>query len=160
MSNELINLLREDIKQLSRDVKSTEEAWRDRSHELNDKIQLLSLRQAIQDKQIDALEDHSGLNALQVSVDKGFQGVNARLDKVNGRLDTHTGQIAAAAARADAQEKALDGLKAPLLATDQLSTKAKAAVLGGAGIGGMAVLHSLFEMVKTLGPGIMKLFGG
>ncbi len=146
MSNELINLLREDIRQLSRDVKSTEEAWRDRSHELNDKIQVLALKSAIQDKQIDALEEHPGLDAIAAAMRDGFEGCHKRLDKVNGRLDRHEGEIGALRGAASVEQP--------------VSGRAKAAVVGGASIGGLAVLYSLFEMIKSVGPAIAKLFGG
>lgn len=169
MSNEFIHRqefsdLRDDIKSGFKQVTEEVKASRERLHDLNDKIQLQALTQAIQQQQIEALEEHPGLGGIKESMDKGFAGVHARLDRVNGRLDTHTSQIASAAMKAEMQEKAIDGLKnqltAQLASGDTLPGKTKAILAGGASIGGLAVLHSLFEMVKSIGPSILKLFGG
>jgi len=74
-------------------------------------------------------------------------GVNKRLDTVNGRMYRHEGQIAAIEARTE-------GTAAPI------SRKTKAAVIAGGGVGILAVLHSMFEMVKAIGPSLLALIHG
>jgi chemotaxis response regulator CheB len=142
MSQEIIAYLREDIKEgfarLSGEIKASEARSRD-------------------------------------NADKGFKGCHDRLDKVNGRLDAHTVKIAEGATMTEAHENRIFELTNALIngtgllgpsdpamprQVAQMSAKMKAATVTGASIGGLAVLHSLFEMLKSVGPAILKLFGG
>jgi hypothetical protein len=140
------------MERLAGDIKETEHGWRDRTHALGSQIQKVVLHQAIQSQQIEALEESPSLQAVKEALDRGFGGVNARLDKVNGRLDTHTGQIAGNTAKIDILE--LHSAQTPT----ELSTKTKVTAGTVGGVGLLAVLYSLFEMIKAFGPDILKIF--
>jgi hypothetical protein len=79
------------------------------------------------------------------NVKQGIDGVNDRLDTVNGRLYKHEGRISAIEGREE--------IRLPVPATR--SAKIAAGTAGGVGI--LAVLHSLFEMVRSVGPTLFEM---
>lgn len=101
----------------------------------------------------DLREDIKTDNQAVISTMKdGFSQVNSRLDLVNGRLYKHEGAIASNSAQiVNLNEFAKNG--------PGMSKKAKAVIATGGGVSVLAVLHSLFEMVKAVGPMILKTFG-
>jgi hypothetical protein len=91
--------------------------------------------------------------AIIATVKEGFSQVNSRLDIVNGRLYKHEGAIAANQAQINSlNEFAKNG--------PGMSKKAKAVIATGGGVSILAVLHSMFEMVKAVGPAVLKAFTG
>jgi hypothetical protein len=75
------------------------------------------------------------------NVKQGIDGVNDRLDTVNGRLYKHEGRISA-----------LEGRE---YRPASKKTKIAAGAVGGVSV--LAVLHSLFEMVRSIGPGLVEM---
>ncbi len=161
------------IEGLARGIRETETGWRDRTGAISDKINSFALIQAVHDKQIEALEDNPRLEGIKEGIDKGFSGVNARLDKVNGRLNSQGEAIAAADERMDGHHERMDGhqdqidklvvkidtiASSGVLTTVTLTKGQKVAAGTAAGIGLSAVLHSLFEMLKEIGPSIFEFF--
>ena len=84
------------------------------------------------------------------NVKDGIDGVNARLDIVNGRLYKHESRISANEGRISAIDRIM---QVPVAA----SRKAKIAVGTVGGVSVLAVLHSLFEMVRSVGPALFDL---
>lgn len=162
------------VVRLANEISENEKAWRERTHDLSDSVNLVTLRQAIQDQQLIAISQNPQLKTLHESIEKGFKGTNERLDKVNGRLDKHTSEIAtsqadmtstrawlqATSTKVDALtgtvNQMIGGGVAPV--AQPLSGKAKAATATIGGVGVLAVLHSLFEMVRAVLPEITKIF--
>lgn len=81
------------------------------------------------------------------NVKQGIDGVNDRLDTVNGRLYKHEGRISALEASRQVQV---------LPSAASKGTKIAVGTVGGVSV--LAVLHSLFEMVRSIGPAIFEVF--
>lgn len=149
--------LREDIKDVGGEIKEGIATVLGELKDTHKEVELVKTKQAIQERAIDALEDMPQLESIRDVMEQGFRGVNARLDKVNGRLDSNTAKIGEHEGKIDI----LVG-KGPS-DTDAgeggMSRKAKVAVAGVGGVSLLAVLHSLFEMLRALAPEIAKLFG-
>lgn len=119
------------------------------------------------DKAVDKLTD---VIILARRCDQGLIEVKSRLDKVNGRLDTHTDQIADIKATAETAKvlaetndtaarqttASLNRLIGAGTAVQEMSGRAKAGLLTAGGVSVLAVLHSCFEMMKSVGPEILK----
>jgi tetrahydromethanopterin S-methyltransferase subunit G len=96
------------------------------------------------------------------NVKQGIDGVNARLDTVNGRLYKHEGRISALESR-EGRISVLenrDGRISALESRDGRPSSRKVKIAAGTvgGVSVLAVLHSLFEMVRSIGPAIMEMF--
>lgn len=167
---DLANRITDSFDRLTSEIRKGELDWRQRTHELSNALHLINLKQAVQEKQIEGLGEPPQVLASLRAIESGLQGVNARLDKVNGRLDKHTAQIASGEAhtqrnaeRIEAVGKQVNALVSRMLterAPAKMSQKAKLAVGAGAGVSALAVIHSLIEMLKSLGPSVIGLFTG
>jgi hypothetical protein len=69
------------------------------------------------DTEISREEFYHALGALSKAVDSGFAGVNARLDKINGQVNTHREEIAVLKDRGNRDATARNASGASLLAS-------------------------------------------
>jgi hypothetical protein len=102
---------------------------------------------------------------IKDDIQNGFEGVNKRLDIVNGRLNKHDRDLGAQDAINQQHSEALTKHSETLSQLTSLtgvgfqpSKKMKAGLATGASVGILAVLHSAFEMITKLVPAVMDLF--
>lgn len=92
------------------------------------------------------------LEEIRDSLRDGFRGVHDRLDAVNGRLRDNESAVCVLEDRSERTERILGALPHGI----GRWTPKRAAQVGGAGVGGAAVLLGLIELAKTVLPQLWK----